>query len=214
MTSERKCYGQICPMATALDAVGERWTLLILRELLGGPARFNQLLEGLPGIARNLLSARLRRLEEDGIVQRVEVGGVAAYALTDLGARIRPTLEALGFWGAQLERTGPAVHERSIRAIAMALQAILVHGRGSLPDESFAVELLVGGEAVEVWLGPQPVTIARASPRAAARVQVPRATMSAWLSGQAAELGDFAHVSGDPLATAALVAALGITGAS
>ncbi|MFT5682446.1 MAG: DNA-binding HxlR family transcriptional regulator [Myxococcota bacterium] len=214
MTSDRKCYGQRCPMAMALDVVGERWTLLILRELLGGAARYNQLLEGLPGIARNLLSARLRRLEEDGIVERVKVGSATAYALTELGTSIRPTLEALGFWGARLERIGPAEHDRSIRAIAMALQAILVHAGGPLPDESVAVELIVGGEAVEIVLGPRPLAIARSSPRAAAQVQVSRATMSAYLSGESSKSGGFVHVSGDPAATEALVAALRITVAS
>jgi DNA-binding HxlR family transcriptional regulator len=197
-------------MATALDIVGERWTLLILRELLGGAARFNQLLEGLPGIARNLLIARLRRLEEDGIVHRVEVGDATAYALTELGAGIRPTLESLGFWGAQLQRIGPARHERSVRAVAMALQAVLVHGGRPLPDEEVVVELSVSGEVVEILLGPQPQAVARASPRAAAQVQVPRATMSAWLSGQSFHAGDFVHASGDPAATSALIAALGI----
>ncbi|MFT5586640.1 MAG: DNA-binding HxlR family transcriptional regulator [Cognaticolwellia sp.] len=210
MNSDRKCYGQRCPMATALDVVGERWTLLILRELLGGAARYNQLLEGLPGIARNLLSARLRRLEGDGIVQRVEIGGASAYALTELGAGIRPTLEALGFWGAKLERIGPAEHDRSIRAIAMTLQAILVHGGGPLPDEPVLVELTIGGENLEIVLGPKPQVVGRASPHAAARVELPRATMSGYLSGETTVHGGFVHVSGDPAVTAALGMALRI----
>ena len=58
----RKSYLQFCPVARALDVVGDRWTLLMLRELLGGPARFNELQAGLPGIAKNLLTARLRQL--------------------------------------------------------------------------------------------------------------------------------------------------------
>ena len=70
-TSDRKSYEQVCPMATALDFVGDRWTILILRELLGGPARFQDLKDGLPGIAPNLLVERLRRMEGDGIVRRL-----------------------------------------------------------------------------------------------------------------------------------------------
>ena len=81
----RKCYGQFCPMATALDVIGDRWTILILRELLGGAARFQDLHAGLPGIAKNLLTQRLRRLESDGILERVRSQGVVLYTLTAQG---------------------------------------------------------------------------------------------------------------------------------
>ena len=94
-------------MATALDVAGDRWTLLILRELLGGPARFQELLDGLPGIARNLLSGRLRRLEDDGIGRRVDRQGASLYALTEAGAAVRPALEELGMWGLRLRQVAP-----------------------------------------------------------------------------------------------------------
>ena len=89
---ERKSYEQVCPMATALDFIGDRWTILILRELLGGPARFQELRDGLPGIATNLLTERLRRMEADGIVRRVEFGGAGLYTLTEAGAGIRTAI--------------------------------------------------------------------------------------------------------------------------
>ena len=85
----RKCYGQFCPMATALDIIGDRWTLLLLRELLGGAARFQDLYEGLPSIAKNLLTDRLRRLESDGIVRRVRSHNAVLYALTERGTAAR-----------------------------------------------------------------------------------------------------------------------------
>jgi len=94
-------------MATALDVIGDRWTILILRELLGGAARFHELQEGLPGIAKNLLTDRLRRLEGDGIVRRVRSHNAVLYALTERGAAARAAVEALGFWGATLEPVVP-----------------------------------------------------------------------------------------------------------
>jgi len=124
-SQDRKCYRQVCPVARALDVVGDRWTLLILRELLGAPARFNELEVGLPGIAKNLLTTRLRLLEEDGVVRRISSHGAVHYALTEHGAAIRPIIEQLGFWGTKLPRIAPPIHGRSIRATAMALQAIV-----------------------------------------------------------------------------------------
>ena len=205
---DRKCYGQICPMATALDVVGDRWTLLMLRELLGGPARFRELEDGLPGIAKNLLTSRLRRLEGDGIVRRVNSHGATLYALTEQGAAIRPALEELGFWGARLQRIGPAEHDRSIRAIAMALHSILVRAGDALPADRYVIEVEVDGEYVEVVLGQPPTVMARPSTDADARIRVPTATISDFLLGQSFDEKRFVHVSGDPAARTALLGAL------
>jgi len=208
---DRKCYGQICPMSTALDVVGDRWTLLLLRELLGGPARFSDLLDGLPGIAKNLLASRLRRLEGDAIVRRVSSGTTVLYALTEQGAAIRPTLESLGFWGAKLRRVGPAEHDRSIRAIAMALHAILVRAGEALPADPTVIELNVDGEPVEVVLGPRPSVTARPSTDADARIQVPTRTMSDLLLGKPLDPESFVQVSGDRSSRTTLLSALGLT---
>ncbi len=209
-TPDRKSYAQVCPMATALDVVGDRWTPLLLRELLGGPARFTELHDGLPGIARNLLTTRLRRLEEDGVVRRVQGQGGVLYALTDHGAAIRRTLEELAFWGARLRRVAPAQHERSVRAIAMALHAVLVRAGDRLPAQRWVLELEVDGEPVEIALGPRPSVTVRPATDVDARVRVAGSTFAAFLRGAPAGAEQFVHLSGDPAATAALLHALGL----
>lgn len=92
-------YGQFCPVAQALDVVGERWTLLIVRELLCENYRFNELLNGLPLISRSLLSQRLKRLEDAALVERREreKGGVE-YRLTEAGRELEPIVMGLGNW--------------------------------------------------------------------------------------------------------------------
>ena len=206
--SERKSYEQVCPMATALDLVGDRWTILILRELLGGPARFQDLRYGLPGIAPNLLTDRLRRLETDGIVRRVPSGGTVLYTVSDAGEAIRTAIEELGLWGAGMERVGPARYDRSIRAIAMALQSALARAGGALPDRHVTIELEIDGEFVEIALGPNPTVIARPAMNPDARVRVPSSQVTALLGG--ASTGATAtHIFGDPAATEDLLRALG-----
>lgn len=106
----RRTYGQYCTLARALDVVGERWTLLIVRELLVRPRRFGELLEGLPGISRNLLAARLRQLEAEGLIERrkAEQPSGHAYELTEEGKRLAPALAELARWGAgRLGALGP-----------------------------------------------------------------------------------------------------------
>ena len=205
----RKCYGQLCPMATALDVIGDRWTILILRELLGGAARFTELQEGLPGIAKNLLADRLRRLESDGIVRRVRSHSAVHYALTERGAAARTAVEELGFWGATLEPVEPPQHQRSVRAIAMALQAVLGRAGDALPDARHVIELEVDGEHIQIVLGARPSATAGPSTDADARLRVPRATMSDFLLGRSFDKKRFVHVSGDEAARTALIRALG-----
>ena len=211
-SSARKSYEQICPMATALDFVGDRWTILILRELLGGPARFQELRDGLPGIATNLLTERLRRMEIDGIVRRVDGAGSGQYALTDAGAGIRTAIEELGMWGARMGRVGPVTYQRSIRAIAMAMQSILVRAGDALPKASRLIELDIDGEPVEIVLGPRPTATARPSIQPDARVHSTTEAISAFLLGTSLGGDTFAHISGDPESTRLLIKALGGAG--
>jgi len=99
-----RSYGQFCTLARTLDVVGERWSLLLLRELMLGPKRFTDLVDGLPGIGRNLLAARLRRLEKSGLLRRRELPPPAAsrvYELTDDGRALGPAMAELGRWGAE-----------------------------------------------------------------------------------------------------------------
>jgi DNA-binding HxlR family transcriptional regulator len=101
----KRSYGQYCAVARALDLVGERWTLLLVRELLLGPRRYTDLLRGLPGIGTNLLATRLRELESAGIVRRSTLpppASSAVYELTELGAGLRGAVLELGRWGGQL----------------------------------------------------------------------------------------------------------------
>ena len=98
----RRTYDQFCPLASTLDLVGERWTLLIARDLIAGPKRYTDLRDGLPGIATDLLGRRLRDLEAAGIVRRRELPPPAAsvvYELTERGAELEPALLALARFG-------------------------------------------------------------------------------------------------------------------
>ena len=102
----QRSYKQICGLAQGLDLIGERWTLLIIRELLFGPKRFGTLKDALPGISANLLSARLHSLADAGVVHSVSLpapaSGVSAYALTERGEGLREPIASLSLWGMEL----------------------------------------------------------------------------------------------------------------
>lgn len=204
----RKCYGQFCPMATALDVIGDRWTILIIRELLGGAARFQELQDGLHGIPKNLLADRLRRLESDGIVRRVRSHNAMLYALTEAGAAARRAVEELGFWGAMVEPIAPPRHPRSIRAIAMALQAVLTRAGDALPDGPHVIELEIDSEHIQILLGAKPTATAGSCTDADACIRVPRQTMSDFLLGKSFDKKRFVLASGDRAARTALIRAL------
>ena len=92
-------YGQFCPIAKAMEVLDERWTLLVVRELLLGSRHFNELRRGNPKMSPALLSKRLRSLERAGVVRRTDEGGRSSYELTPSGEDLRPVVEALGAWG-------------------------------------------------------------------------------------------------------------------
>ena len=99
-----KRYEQYCPMAHALDLVGDRWALLVIRELMHGPKRYTDLVDRLQGIGTNILAARLRDLEHHGVVARRILPPPAAskvYELTDYGRELRPAMRELALWGAR-----------------------------------------------------------------------------------------------------------------
>ena len=101
----RRSYDQYCGLARALDILGERWALLVVRDLLIGPKRFSDLQEGLPGIGANALSARLKALEADGLVAKRRLPRPAAstvYELTDRGRALEPAVLELIRWGMEL----------------------------------------------------------------------------------------------------------------
>jgi DNA-binding HxlR family transcriptional regulator len=123
-----KSYEQYCPLAHALDLVGERWTLLVVRELVHGPKRYTDLVEHLPGIGTNILAGRLRDLEAAGIVQKRKLPPPAAsriYELTEYGEGLKPALRELALWGAR--SLGPPTHEDELFPgwVANALEVVV-----------------------------------------------------------------------------------------
>ncbi|MCU1378343.1 MAG: putative transcriptional regulator [Acidimicrobiales bacterium] len=117
----RRTYRQLCGLAAALDVVGERWTMLLVRDLALGPRRYGELLDGLPGIGEGLLAQRLRHLEAEDLVRRTfssEVGAVV-YELTDSGRDLWEAMVPLAAWG--LERVEP-IEQEDVRADWLALQ--------------------------------------------------------------------------------------------
>ena len=94
-------YGQFCTVARGAEVFGERWTPLVVRELLCGSTRFNDIRRGVPRMSATLLAQRLRKLEEIGVVERVREGSANEYRLTAAGEELRPIVMALGHWGAR-----------------------------------------------------------------------------------------------------------------
>ena len=92
-------YGQFCPVAKAMELLDERWTLLVVRELLQGSAHFNDLRRGVPKMSPALLSKRLKSLTRAGLVERTEIGGRSTYSLTECGQELSGVVDALGAWG-------------------------------------------------------------------------------------------------------------------
>jgi DNA-binding HxlR family transcriptional regulator len=158
-----KRYAQRCPAALALDAIGERWTLLIVRELLLGPRRYTDLAAGLPGIASNVLTDRLVALQERGLLTKQQVGPptpATVYELTDAGRALGPVLRELRRWGKAHGPTpepGDAVRAGWILAGLADRAPGLPVGRGCalhVGTETFA---LTGAEnGLEVHAGPAP----------------------------------------------------------
>jgi DNA-binding HxlR family transcriptional regulator len=94
-------YGQFCPVARAAEVFGERWTPLVVRELLCGSTRFNEIRRGVPRMSTTLLAQRLRKLEEIGVIEHVRAAGGAEYRLTAAGEELRAIIMALGHWGSR-----------------------------------------------------------------------------------------------------------------
>ena len=162
-----RSYGQFCAAAKALDVVGERWTLLIVRELLLGPQRFTDLLAALPGLGTSLLASRLKQLEAAGVIRREQLpppAGSRVYQITDAGLGVGLVVKALADWGARLLDTpGP---EETVRAGWLAL-----HLAVSAPAEAVAgaretyqvhidddvLHIVLTGTGAQARSGPAPV---------------------------------------------------------
>lgn len=166
-----RSYGQFCGLARALDSVGDRWSLLIVRELLPGPMRYSELVASLSGIATNLLADRLRSLESAGVVERRlgEAAGVT-YALTPWGGELREPIEALVRWSTPLMLSGRDDDSFQPRWLAVALPALL-SGRTSKSAAELGIDvpglfmtLRIDEDGPHVTLAPD-----RHHPRSAAR---------------------------------------------
>lgn len=122
----KRSYGEACRFAYALDVVGERWALLVVRELLLGPKRFTDLRAGLPHASSNILSERLRDLEQGGVIQRRKLPPPAAssvYELTEWGRELEPVVTKLGAWGAR-SPISPDSQEIGPDSIVLALRSL------------------------------------------------------------------------------------------
>ena len=134
-----KSYGQFCSMARALDLLGERWSLLIVRELLCGSRRFGEIQRGIPRISRTMLTARLRELADAGVIERGDGDGGPAYRLTTAGLELAAVVRELGTWG---QRWLP----RELRASELDTRALVwdIHRRvrrDALPARPFVVRI-------------------------------------------------------------------------
>ena len=147
-----RSYGQYCALAKALDVVGDRWTLLIVRELsIRGASRYTDLQQGLPGIATNMLADRLREMEANGIVRRVEAPPPVAttlFELSDRGEDLKPVLFALGRWGTPFMGERGEGDEFRTHWLKYPLENLFVDGA---PDEPpVTVELRTGDQPMVV----------------------------------------------------------------
>jgi DNA-binding HxlR family transcriptional regulator len=157
MTAARS-YHDPCGIARALDAVGDRWALLIVRELIFGPQRFSQLRSGLPGVSPNVLAQRLRELAAAGIVRPSLLdppASVGVYELTARGRALEPVLLELARWGSQQPVT--AASELSVSALLFALRAVFRPGAAG--DASYG--LRVNGQWFTLTVAGPSITIAR-----------------------------------------------------
>lgn len=141
-----RSYNLLCPISRALDHIGDRWTLLILRDLHAGPARFKDLQTGLTGIATNLLTDRLRSLEASGLVVKGKSDfDVSLYSLTELGEKTAQLLFELARFGSQMPRPSTIQKPGNLRTVAVSLGTACKRAVG--PDHDFKATLLIDGES-------------------------------------------------------------------
>jgi DNA-binding HxlR family transcriptional regulator len=153
-------YRQFCGLARALELVGGRWALLVVRDLLTGPKRFTELQDGLPGIPTNVLTSRLRELEEVGVVQRrvqARPGGAVVYELTDYGLELEEPVMRLGFWGAKTMGPPDKGDFVSVDALAVALRGAFRPRHSHGPQRLY--ELRIDGKSLRLAVKNRQVTV-------------------------------------------------------
>ncbi len=160
MSAARR-YADPCGIARALDVLGDRWALLVVRELIFGPKRFHQLRSGLDGVSPNVLAQRLRDLEDAGLVRRDVLdppASVAVYELTARGLAVEPVLLELGRWGSR--EPLPAAREMSVSALLLALKTVF--DPAAAADATYA--LRVDGQWFTVTVAGRSIDITAARP--------------------------------------------------
>jgi DNA-binding HxlR family transcriptional regulator len=182
----KRSYGDACRFAYALDLVGERWALLVVRELLLGPKRFTDLRHGLPGASPNILSERLRELEQGGVVHRRKLSPPAAaqvYELTEWGEELEPIVTKLGAWGAR-SPVPPEHREIGPDSIVLALRSLFDPAAAGELEATY--QLQIGDAPFRVDVAGGEVALARGAaerPKASIAVDEP-GTLAAILTGQ------------------------------
>lgn len=164
-----KTYNQYCAIAHALDAIGDRWTLLVVRNLLAGPRRFSDLLRGLPGISTNILTDRLKSLEEEGLIATRYLPPPAAstvYELTETGFGLVPVLTSLAQWGGNT--LGAPQPGQAIVPESLVFMLLGMFWRPEPPVLELTCEIHVQDEWVDqryvVRLSPQGADISEGAP--------------------------------------------------
>jgi DNA-binding HxlR family transcriptional regulator len=189
-----KRYGQTRPIARALDVVGERWSLLLVRELSLGPRRYRDLATGLPGIPSNLLAARLKDLQAAGVITRRTLPAptdVTVYELTDAGRALQPALHELLDWGL---RYGPEPSPDDVAQPGWGLQ-IAVGRPSALPDGQ-TCELRIGPESFYLSSDAGTLTVRRGpAPDGDAVVTMSTDTLYSLLTGQTSVTSTTRHDS-------------------
>jgi DNA-binding HxlR family transcriptional regulator len=184
--ASKRTYGEACRFAHALDLVGERWSLLVVRELLLGPKRFTDLRAGLPHASPNILTERLRDLEQSAVVRKRKLPPPAAstvYELTEWGRELEPIVTKLGAWGAR-SPIPPETQEIGPDSIVLALASLFdAEAAGNL-EASYGLRIGEGDFAVEISAGE--VELTRGVPTdPEATIAVPDApTLAAILTAQ------------------------------
>jgi DNA-binding HxlR family transcriptional regulator/putative sterol carrier protein len=184
--ASKRTYGEACRFAHALDLVGERWALLVVRELLLGPKRFTDLRAGLPHASPNILAERLRDLEEGAVVRKRKLAppaGSSVYELTEWGQELEPVVTKLGAWGAR-SPFPPDVEEINADSIVLALRSLF--DAEAADDLAATYELRIGKERFRVKISGGEIDLARGAPSdPEATIAVPDAqTLAAVLTAQ------------------------------
>jgi DNA-binding HxlR family transcriptional regulator len=217
MATTKRTYGDRCGVARALDIVGERWALLVVRELLLGPKRFTDLRAGLPHVGPDVLAQRLRDLEQSGIVRRGTLpppAGSRIYELTERGRELEPVVIALGRFGS-VAPFPPGEAEIGVDAVVVALKSLFAPAAAD--GQAASYELRLGEQHFRLDVGDGRIEIARGSaPVPDATIETDPGTLASVLwhgrkLDEARRTGDLA-IEGDRKAVSRFVALFPLPG--